>query len=838
VGPDNTAATFYQGDVANILPAATQGKRYLEYKLFMDAVNATPDHASIINLPSVVMNVKATYQPAPVAANILTSKPDFGADTGNVAVQNGDGDLGLTRTVVFRDDFDNNTSPVGDMTNPADTSDWVFDAGTHNLDPSVVGNYSWNGNTGSDGQAVPGPAGWMRIETGYMQDIYGGAKGGGVRMFHTLGGRTDFEVETEVNVETQSNRMAGLYLWMNDSNFIGISAARRFPDTAQVGLEDDAIINNNFFTPDMIYTNYGTNHVFLRITKKGQIITLSYRDADSPTWRVHRVYNTAGMASGGSDFVPVLAGLMAKSFDHADRDTKFADFNYFQISTVADTGSRDLNFTLPAGATPDTLIALSDDADSLSYQVKDSNGNFVGPDGTAGSTFTPNQSRLPASVHGPNIVARATFSGTNPAGTPYLHAFGVQYANGPVARDSNVADFTAGLTKSGVNVTDQPGTVFPEPALGTPIYQQDFSSSPADWLFSNNWNGKSTPSSTATFTGGNAELAVATPTDTWAPGAANDKPRVFLYRNTPVTGDFQIDTKITFPAGRDTNRNSGIGVIQAQDGATPDFNLDMTNVMNFGPYTLDNVGYLAMLHGDNNNFGDAPHIPDLPGYTPDVYCLSVQKIGNTFTGFASTDGVTYTNVVSYTFAHNFTNMYVGLFSKAWGGTGSNVMDFDAFKFTPLITTGTFESRHLDLGASAAGLTPLVTSDGNTSGVKLQFRAADTEADLASATYAGPDGTTATFYSGTYAGPLTGLAGKRWFQYKATISAGNILNDVGVVGANSSTLPLSRADVATVLKIAAGIQSATSSDKSRYDMNGDNSIDLADAARALRSVNGL
>jgi len=37
VGPDGTAASFFQSDVANVLPASFQGKRYLEYRVTLDA---------------------------------------------------------------------------------------------------------------------------------------------------------------------------------------------------------------------------------------------------------------------------------------------------------------------------------------------------------------------------------------------------------------------------------------------------------------------------------------------------------------------------------------------------------------------------------------------------------------------------------------------------------------------------------------------------------------------------------------------------------------------------------------------------------------------------------
>jgi hypothetical protein len=550
---------------------------------------------------------------------------------------------------------------------------------------------------------------------------------------------------------------------------------------------------------------------------------------------VHRVFNTAGRATGGTDFVPTQVGLMSKSYGAADQDIKNVDFNYFLMSTVSTTGTKDLTFTLPAGSTPDVLAPLADDAGAISYQVKNSGGTFVGPDGTAGSTFSADEPKMPASFAGiTNLAVRATFSNNNAAGTPYLHALGAQYVSGSnrVVRDTNAADFAAGVTKSGVSVVSRPGTVVPQVQPGTPVVE-NFDSAPSGWLFSNTWIGKNTPDSSVSYTNtpGSAEVSVGTPTDFWAPGVSAEKPRAALYKSTPVTGDFQLDTVINFPSGRDTDRHQGLAIIQANPaGTAPDTIINLENAIVFGPYRQDSI---RMMRIDNNvpaDFGPA-------GYTDTMYYLRLVKIGNTFTGYVSTDGTTYTNVASYVFSHDMGSMYVGFMAKAYGASsGQQIIDYDNFKITPLITTGAFESRVLDLGAT--GLTPLVSQAGNSAGLQIQIRAADTESALASAAYVGPDGTAATSYSGSFNGVLANFAGKRYFQYKVVLTPGSVLNDLAIIGASGVTLPLSRTDAVNILKIAAGITAATPADKTRYDVKADGKVDILDAAQLLRTVNGL
>lgn len=807
-GPDGTGATYYESDVANVLPATFRGKRYLEYKLSLDDVSTGLPGETSHNLPAVVKSVSADYQPAGLTADFVYGKNGFGADTPAVVLQPGDADLALKRTQVFIDNFD------ADPT----TNGWSFNNGAF---------------TGAATLDVAARPGWLRMGIPYPEDIFVGSgnKAGGVRLLRDIpSGTGDFEIEAELNLETQVSRMVGIHLWQDVNNFIGIVAARRDQNTEQIGIVDDYVLNDS--SPDINTRDYGTNHVFLRVTKQGQIITLSFRDADSPTWRVHRVFNTAGRATGGTDFMPTQIGFQAKAYGAADQDTKYADINYFKLSTVTATGAKDLTYTIPAGANLDVLVPLAEAPGGLSYQVKKADGTFVGPDGTAGTTFTSDEPKIPASVNGQaNLTVRTTFSNTTPAGTPYLHALGVQHGN--VVRDTNRTDFEAGATKSGVDLSTRPGAVTPVVNPGTPV-KEDFTTAPSGWLFSNNWNGKTTPSSSYSFTNtpGSAELSVATPTDLWGPGGSADKPRVFLYNGTPISGDFQLDTLVNFPSGRDTDRHQGIAIVQANPaGAAPDTNIDLTNIIMFGPYRQDS---LRMMRADNNAFAD---FGADGAYTATTYYLRLVKLGTSFTGYFSTDGTNYTQAATYTMSHDMGNVYIGFLAKSYGASsGEQIVDFDYLTVTPLSTTGAFESRVLELGS--ADVLPVVLQNGNSGGLKLQFRGADTAGGLAGATYTGPDGTSGTTYDGNFTGALNNLSGKRYVQYKATLPAGTILNDLALVALQASSLPISRADAQTALKIAGGIQTASSADKTRLDVNTDGKVDLLDATQIMRTVNGL
>ncbi len=818
-GPDGTSATWFTDDAAQVVPNAA-GKRYLEYKLAMDAGSAPSANDTIIpvNLPAFLRSISASWFPAGLSARILSDTADYGADAGGVQTQTGGGDLSLARTQVLRDDFS-----AADL-DPA----YTFDPGYTILDPGVVGDYSLTERPG-----------YLRLKVGYPQDFYGDTiKLGGVKAIREIPQGTNldnFEIETEVNMEVQQARFAALLMWMGPNDYFGIGIARRFPDFYDLSVIEDSVINN--ITGDPLVYNYGSNSMQLRVTKQGTVMTLSFRDPNSasPSWRVLLTRDIKGQATGGADFTPIGVGFLGKSYQLADQATVDYDFNYLLVSNLATTGQKDIPVTLPAESHPDSLLAFGDalTASTVKGQVRNAEGTFIGPDGTSNTYFTLNEPKLPATLDGiTDTAVRLFFSQAPGAGVPYLHATGIQYASSAnrIARDSNKADFTAGSVKIGIDTDTLPGAMMPKLAYGASV-TENFTATPSNWAFSNNPPGTSTFS--YTDNPGFARVNCTHPTDTWGGGTALEKPRCILYNTTPVTGDFELETYVEFPYGRDTDRNQGLTVIQAMTGTPPDGVLDMTNIIAFGPYRQDAI---RMLRGDNNGFADfGPG-----GYTDNAYFLRLRKIGNRFTGYVSTDGTNWTEATSYTMAHTMTSMYIGYFAKTWGGaTGSQAIDYDYFKYSPITMTGTFESRIMDLGVS--GLTLFAnTLGGNSANATLQFRAADTTGAIVTAPWLGPDGTSATTYPATASTMLTGVSG-RYVQYKAILPPNTTINDVGIFASSTAVAPLTAMDALNALQIAGGLKTAGAADQARLDVEAGASagkIGIEDAVSIMREVNGL
>lgn len=103
-------------------------------------------------------------------------------------------------------------------------------------------------------------------------------------------------------------------------------------------------------------------------------------------------------------------------------------------------------------------------------------------------------------------------------------------------------------------------------------------------------------------------------------------------------------------------------------------------------------------------------------------------------------------------------------------------------------TGIFTSAPFDTGFTNTVYDSLSWTQAGAGTVKFQIRTADTDANFASATWVGPDGTSATYYttSGTAIVTAPG-ASKRWIQYQVELSGGDsatpIINDVSITHEN-------------------------------------------------------
>ena len=104
------------------------------------------------------------------------------------------------------------------------------------------------------------------------------------------------------------------------------------------------------------------------------------------------------------------------------------------------------------------------------------------------------------------------------------------------------------------------------------------------------------------------------------------------------------------------------------------------------------------------------------------------------------------------------------------------------------TTGTFISSAFDTGSASTTYDSISWTTAGSGTIQFQIRTADTQTNLASATWVGPDGTSATYYtlSGTSVVTAPG-ASKRWIQYQAQFSENGsetpILDDLSITYAN-------------------------------------------------------
>jgi hypothetical protein len=818
-GPDGTAASYFEDDAAQVIPNGND-KRYLEYKFFLDG--------GPVNLPAYLDSVTTVFTPPGVRAAYASSKADFGADGGGLSVQPGDGDLSLTRTQIYRDDFATDESagiggdgPDGNPGSSSGSSGWIFTSGNGVPAPplpDVIGGYTMTQR-----------AGYFRMKVGYPHNIQNGSDDqGGMFLRRSLpSGVDDYEIETEVEMDVQQSRQAGLVVWQDPDNFVGITAARRNETTFEVGVLEQSVLNDGALA--LTTLNYGSNRIQLRVTKVGQIFTFSVRDAasPSPSWRVVGVRNTTGSTAGGFDFFPYEVGLIGKSYGLADRNTADYDFSYFSISSVAPTGSHDIPLALPAGSRADVLRPLGDALTGANarFQIA-SGGGFVGPDGTSGTFFSPNEPKLPATVTSPATV-RVTLDSTTTSGAPYLHALGLQYAAGDtiIARDTNASDFTGAALKDNVDTATTPGVAANGGglSLGTPV-RDDFNYTSHDltgtpWIWDNPANPLETQQSDYSFTAnpGHLRLLLSYREDHGTPSRYH----ALFARSAPVSGDWQIETLISLPDLKESGRITGLGVWQ-----------DNSNNILYGMLNTDQLAQRAY------NANAAVNDTTGAGTYPDAsYYLMIRKTGQIYTSLVKSTaaGADWVQVARRTF-NGITNPRVGLMAKS-ASPATNVAwpaDYDYFTFTPLNADGVIESRVLDLGTG--GNAPTLTVQGTgTDVMQFQFRASDTQAGLTSLPYVGPDGTAGSVYAGNYSGALAGL-NKRYVQYRLVLPVGTSVNDVALI---SAAVP--GGDALTALRIAGGLQTAASGDIARYDVVAGASagkIDIADVVKLLRTANGL
>jgi hypothetical protein len=395
-----------------------------------------------------------------------------------------------------------------------------------------------------------------------------------------------------------------------------------------------------------------------------------------------------------------------------------------------------------------------------------------------------------------------------PSGAPYLHALGAQYVapGAALAHDTNAADFAAGTLKSNVDLTTNPGAVANAGGLQPgPVSVDDFSSdiiASGAWAWDNPTNPSGNSAYSFTENPGWLRIRINKNENLWK-GAAN-KYYVLARRAKHVSGDWEIETYINFPNGRTSGHQMGLGVFQ-----------DANNLILFGP-SDSSTGAQQMVALRIENDATDQRLVGI--YAQTAFTLRIRKVGNRFYCYARPDGVAdFTLIYTHT-SNTIVTPYIGVMGKSFSPATETdfPVDYDSFSYTPLDPNGAFVSRPLDLGQT--GLTPWVeTLGGNAAAVQILWRAADTEAGLASAAWVGADAANAPF-AGTYTGLLpNSLAGKRFLQYQAVLPQGTSLNDIMLLGLTGVILPLTRDDAMAALRIAGGLVAATPDQVSRYDL---------------------
>jgi hypothetical protein len=174
-------------------------------------------------------------------------------------------------------------------------------------------------------------------------------------------------------------------------------------------------------------------------------------------------------------------------------------------------------------------------------------------------------------------------------------------------------------------------------------------------------------------------------------------------------------------------------------------------------------------------------------------------------------------------------LYVGGGRTAAGAQpGVTYLPFDADPDNAgYVYAGNLDSKVIDLGA-LSNLTHLkVTASGG--GVEVRYR------------FAGTDGVfTPYFTSSGLDADISGSA--RYFQYQLVLTGNGsstpVVSSVALTTAAALPGTFTRADVQNALKIAAGLSTVSSADKTRLDLDSDGAVTLRDAVAINRKVNNL
>jgi len=290
-----------EGDAYSASPAhvnpAHDGARFVQFRVFVPADGA----------PGELRSLKLYYELVPGGTYVANYQAQFaeGTSTG-LDLTSYPGDVALLVSKSFRDEFEYTGKDV--------PSGWAWD------NPSGASSFSWTAKPGS-----------LRLTVSRPEDIWVWATPKDrVRMYRTAPATGDWYVETQVTVDraNHNNRHVGIVVWQDPDNWLlygPYNQVIRIEGVFKVNIEapGDA---TSFYSESV--SNAPT--VYLRVVKQGDSYTCYYRTDPKSLW-----VRTGKQTRKWKD---ITVGVMGKSWPGGAGDTADADFEYFEMGSVAQSG--------------------------------------------------------------------------------------------------------------------------------------------------------------------------------------------------------------------------------------------------------------------------------------------------------------------------------------------------------------------------------------------------------------------------------------------------------------------------------------------------------------------
>ncbi|MGQ9696571.1 MAG: DUF1349 domain-containing protein [Armatimonadota bacterium] len=286
----------YRTSPAHVNPVH-DGARFVQFRVFAPADGSAGELRSL----------KLYYERVPGGTYVVNHQAQFEAGTAtglDLAASPGDAVLQVTRS--FRDEFEYTGSDV--------PTGWGWD------NPSGASGFSWTGKPGA-----------LRLTVSRPEDIWVWATPKNrVRMYRTAPAAGDWYVETQVTVDraNHNNRHVGIVVWQDPDNWLLYGPYNQVIRVEGVFKADPSAAGD---ATSFYYESVSdAPTVYLRVVKLGDSYTCYYRIDPKSLW-----VRTSRTTRRWKD---VSVGVMGKSWPGGAGDTADADFEYFEMGSVAQAG--------------------------------------------------------------------------------------------------------------------------------------------------------------------------------------------------------------------------------------------------------------------------------------------------------------------------------------------------------------------------------------------------------------------------------------------------------------------------------------------------------------------